>query len=377
MSAIQGGRRRTHKEKEIEEETDTLHSLTTVQLVVDQQRGHVVPDHGDTDIDQVPEPSRHDALRVRVQHLDKRRLEQLVAVECEIVGKPGSSGRDDSASEMGKDELEGLNVVSRLVDPRVLLGLFQCGRRVVHPVESVVGEPKGHERHDTELHTERPLGRDFAVRWVSASMEDQEQDDQDDLVEHLTPALHQEGENDVSTAVKLVVPLIDSCRAALGLVLHRRRRRHRVLSTDTESIDKQTPSVANHPAVQRGSPHGGQHDQTKEHDQRILHEPGFPADPVALETDADLTNDDAENLEVRLCGDPVFVTDCVGGPTLGPDLLKERRQVADGEEGIALCEELSRNSASGHFPIWQQNSHRTRPRRIAKSTPSSDSTDPS
>lgn len=52
----------TYEKKEVEEETDTLHSLTTVQLVIDQQRGHVVPDERDTNVNQVPQPSGHDAL---------------------------------------------------------------------------------------------------------------------------------------------------------------------------------------------------------------------------------------------------------------------------------------------------------------------------
>lgn len=173
-------------------------------------------------------------------------------------------------------------------------------------------------------------------------MEDQEEDDEDDLVEHLTPALHQEGKNDVSTTVQLVVPLVDGRAAALCLVLHSGRRRHRVLSTDTESVDEKTPSVANDPTVQACAPHGGQHDQPEEHDQRILNETGFSADPVAFETDTDLTDDDTENLQVGLGGDPVFVTDLICRPTLRPDLLEERCQVSDGEEGVTFGEKLAR-----------------------------------
>lgn len=332
----------TYEEKEVEEETDTLHSLTSVQLVIDQQRGHVVPDERDTDINQVPQPPGHDALCIGIQNLDECRLEQLVSVECEIVCEPCSGSGDKSTPEVTKDELEGLDVVPGLVDPCVLLGLLQGGGRVVHSVESVVREPQGHECHDTELNTERPLRRGLAVRWVCSAVEDQEQDNQDDLVEHLSPTLHQECENDVSASMKLVVSLVDGRASSLGLVFHRGRRRHWVFPTDTESIDEQTPTVANDPAVQTCAPHGRQHDQAEEHDERVLYESGFPTDPVAFETDADLTDDDTEDLEIRLCGDPVFVTDGVGGPTLGPDLFEEWCQVADGEEGVSFGEELKR-----------------------------------
>lgn len=214
----------------------------------------------------------------------------------------------------------------------------------MHSVESVVREPKGHERHDTELNTERPLRRGLAVRWVCSAVEDQEQDNQDDLVEHLSPTLHQERENDVSTSMKLVVSLVDSCASTLGLVFHRGGRRHRVFSTDTESIDEQTPTVADDPAVQTCSPHGGQHDQTEEHDEGVLYESGFSADPVAFETDTDLTDDDTEDLEVRLRRDPVFVTYGVGGPALGPDLFEEWCQITDGEESVSFGKELRKEN---------------------------------
>jgi hypothetical protein len=59
-------RHATHEENKVEEETDTLHSLTTVQLVIDQEGGHVVSNERDSDVDQVPEPSSHDALGIRV-----------------------------------------------------------------------------------------------------------------------------------------------------------------------------------------------------------------------------------------------------------------------------------------------------------------------
>lgn len=147
----------TYEENKVEEETDTLHSLTTVKLVINQERSHVVTNECDGDVDQVPEPSSHDALAIRVQDLDESRLEELVAVECEIVGEPCTGGSDNSSSEVAEDELERLDIVAGLVHSCVLLGLLESGTRIVHSVVSVVDEPEGHERHDSELYPEGPL----------------------------------------------------------------------------------------------------------------------------------------------------------------------------------------------------------------------------
>jgi len=49
-------------------------------------------------------------------------------------------------------------------------------------------EPKGHGSHDTERNSESPLSRELGIRRVSRSMvENQEQDNQHDLIEQLTP----------------------------------------------------------------------------------------------------------------------------------------------------------------------------------------------
>ena len=189
--------------------------------MIDQQSGHVITDQRNANVDQVPEPSSHHALAIRIQNLDERRLEELVTVECEIVGKPCTGRCDDSTAKVVEDELERLDVVAGLIDSSMLLGLFEGSGRVVHAIESVVGEPESHERHDSELHSESPLGGNFAVRWVTAAVEDQEENDEDDLVEHLAPTLHQECQNDVSSTVQFVVSLVDGCASALCLVLHR------------------------------------------------------------------------------------------------------------------------------------------------------------
>ena len=49
------------------------------------------------------------------------------------------------------------------------------------------------------------LSGQFGVRWISASVvEDKKAKNEDDLVEELTPSLHQEGHGDISTTVKTI-----------------------------------------------------------------------------------------------------------------------------------------------------------------------------
>jgi hypothetical protein len=68
------------------------------------------------------------------------------------------------------------------------------------------------------------------------------------------------------------------------------------------------------------------------HDQSILHETKLPTDPVTLEADEHLTDNDTDDLEVSDRGDPVGVALLVGGPACGPHGRVERSKVTDGEE---------------------------------------------
>ena len=82
-----------------------------------------------------------------------------------------------------------------------------------------------------------------------------------------------------------------------------------------------------------------------------MHQTGFSADPVTLEADTDLTDDDTEDLEVGLGRDPVFIADLICRPTLRPDLLEKRCQVSDRKQRVAFGEELtwvSEQVAAGH-----------------------------
>lgn len=135
------------------------------------------------------------------------------------------------------------------------------------------------------------------------------------------------------------------------------------LSTDSDTVDEQAPSVHDRPPAQRRPPHGSQHDQPEEHDQRVLDQTEFAADPVSFETNGDLADHDTDDLEVGLLrvgcmsvfnvlsytnwkddstthsSDPVLVTCPMRAPAVGPDGLEERGQVSDGEQGVTFGEQ--------------------------------------
>lgn len=232
--------------------------------------GKVVSHEGDTDVEQVPEPASHDIVRrCRRDDLDELRLEELVAVEEDIVAEPTASSGEDTRTKVVESQFQGLEIVSS--DVGLLLDsieLLACQR---HLVPTVVDEPERPDGWDSEGDTVDPLGGHLGVRWVSASVvEDQQEDDQDDLVEELAPSLHQESGGDIAATVKTVLLGRDPPRS--GGILHGRRGGHGVLSSNTNTIDEEGPGVANNPSVQRRTPRRDQHDQTQQHDHSILNE---------------------------------------------------------------------------------------------------------
>lgn len=112
------------------------------------------------------------------------------------------------------------------------------------------------------------------------------------------------------------------------------------LSTDTDTIDEQTPCVTNGPSAESCTPHGSQHEQTEKHDQSILYQSESSTNPVSLESNEDLADHDTNDLEVSLSSDPVLVTSrVVLAPTVRPDSGKERGQISDRKQGVTFGEE--------------------------------------
>jgi hypothetical protein len=78
-------------------------------------------------------------------------------------------------------------------------------------------------------------------------VEDEEKKDEDDLVEPLTPTLHQEGRRDLATSVKTIITGRDLARA--NSIFHSGGGGHRVFSSDSDAVEEQRPNVADNPAV--------------------------------------------------------------------------------------------------------------------------------
>lgn len=148
------------KEDEVEQETDLHHHLASVELIVDEEGGHVVTSERYSNVDQVPQPAGHDiAAGAWRDDGNKLRLEELVSIEENIVTEPGTGGREDARSEVSESELKRINIVPG--DVGILLGLVELSGGEWHLVGSVVNKPKGTDSWDGEGNAENPLDGEF------------------------------------------------------------------------------------------------------------------------------------------------------------------------------------------------------------------------
>lgn len=107
-------------------------------------------------------------------------------------------------------------------------------------------------------------------------VEDEQQQDEEDLVEELSPALHEEGGGDLAATVQTILARGDL--AGADGVLHGGRGGHGVLTTNADTVEEQRDGVAGDPAVEVGAPGGREHDETDEHDDGVLDETPATAD---------------------------------------------------------------------------------------------------
>lgn len=141
--------------------------------------------------------------------------------------------------------------------------------------------------NDTEGNTVGELSNLGGVRRLSVTVEDDQEDHEERLVEYLSPSLHEESENDVATTVKTIVT---SASRSVGSSLQCLGRSHGVLSTDSDSVDEERDSVTNNPSLESRSPNRSQENDTDEHDEGVLDESELATDPVSFNSDEDLTN---------------------------------------------------------------------------------------
>jgi len=162
-------------------------------------------------------------------------LEELVAVEEDVVGEPGAGGGDETGTEVSEGHLQRLDIVAS--NGLLFLRDRQLLRGGLHLVETEVNEPERANSRDGEGDAVGPLHRVRGVRRSSLSgVEDQEQEDKKDLVEELTPTLHQESRSNLAATVKTVVASRDFARA--NGVLHTRGGSHGVLATNPDAVEK-------------------------------------------------------------------------------------------------------------------------------------------
>ena len=82
------------------------------ELVVNEERGEVVSNQTDAHVAEVIHPANHDRAVVRRQNCYELMLEQLVAIEEDVVCKPRSGSRQQSGAKVRECELEGFGVIS-------------------------------------------------------------------------------------------------------------------------------------------------------------------------------------------------------------------------------------------------------------------------
>lgn len=263
--------------EEAHEEANLLHVLAAVHLVVNEERSKVVSAHGDSDVDQVPGPGGEDGVVGARDDVDELRLEELVAVEEDIVAEPSAGSGKETATEVSETVSEGVQVVAGNVGS--LLSLCELLGGVGHAVGTVVEKPESADGGEGEGETEGVLSSRGRVRGRAlALVEDGEEDNEDDLVDELTPALHQEGGGDTAATVQTI--LTSRELAVGGGTLERRCSSDGILATDTETVEEERPGVADDPALKGETPAGSEHEKTDEHDGSILDETPASADPI-------------------------------------------------------------------------------------------------
>lgn len=222
---------------EAHHEADQLHPPSAIQLVVDSEGRSVVSGERNADVDQVPEPALHHVAglcRLRIDDFDECGLEKLVAVEEDVVAKPSAGGSNQTGPEVLASQLERLNVVTCNVGSALRVVEDFGSER--HFVPTVVDEPKGANCRDGEGDTECPLCRDKGVGWVATVVEDEEEDDEDCLVEELTPPLHQKCHRHLPATMEAV--FFRRNTAGSSGVLHGRCCCHGVLTTNADSVEE-------------------------------------------------------------------------------------------------------------------------------------------
>ena len=114
--------------------------------------------------------------------IDEIALEELVAVEKDIVHVPSAGCGKETAAKVSEGQFQRLGVVAS--DTNFLFGDMELFVRSFDLVGTVVDEPEGPNGRNGERDTVDPLDGYTRVWWVAASMvEDEKENDEDGLIE--------------------------------------------------------------------------------------------------------------------------------------------------------------------------------------------------
>lgn len=163
---------RDDEEDEIHEEAELLHTFPADEFNIDQERSKIITTKGDTDINQVPEPTCHDGGVSGGNDWDELRLEEFVSVEEDVVAEPGACCGDETTAEVVASQLERLHIVAS--NTCLLLGGIELFWGEWHFVESVVNQPKRPNSRKSERNAENPLRWELRVGRVSTAMMEDE-----------------------------------------------------------------------------------------------------------------------------------------------------------------------------------------------------------
>lgn len=160
----------------------------------------IVSNKRNADVDEIIEPPRHDGGAAISNDRDKLTLKELISIKENVIGKPCSRRGNHSRSKICKCKSERLGIVSRHFTLPLRCNQLLTGRP--HLICSVIDEPECSNGRNSKGDAVSPLCGEGGIRWVPAPvMKAEEKEDQEDLVEELAPALHQEGAGHFAASV--------------------------------------------------------------------------------------------------------------------------------------------------------------------------------
>jgi hypothetical protein len=133
--------------------------------------------------------------------------------------------------------------------------------------------------------------------------------------------------------VKTVILGRDLSRA--DSVLHTSSRSHGVLASNTDTVEEESPDVADDPSVLRDTPSGSKHEKADEHDDGVLNETEATTEPVTNDTNKDLTDNDTTDLKIIDSLEPGLVAYLSLTPACRESSLEKRPDITNGEEDVS------------------------------------------